>query len=121
MNSGSATGGKFNFEQKSQNVKIRLSSFTTDVLDSAVVHLVSSLKKVGAMIIGPVPLPNSASVFSVNRSPHIDGKSKERFRIVRHYRMLILLNATTTEVDAISSINIPSGVGVEIQVTARKN
>ncbi|MBL0726017.1 MAG: 30S ribosomal protein S10 [Alphaproteobacteria bacterium] len=108
------------FDQKSQNVKIRLSSFASSILDKATMDLVIALRKVSAMVVGPIPLPNSIVTMPVNRSPHVDGQSKEKMRIVRHYRMLIILNATSAEIDAISSINIASGVGIEIQVTARK-
>ena len=106
--------------QRTQNVKIRLSSFTSSVLDKSTIDLVSALRKVNAMFVGPIPLPNSIITMPVNRSPHVDGQSKEKMRIVKHYRMIIILNATSAEVDAISSINISSGVGIEIQVISKK-
>ena len=113
------SGGIFDFGQNSQKVTIKLSSFSTGALDEAVSNLVLCLRKVSAMIVGPIPLPNRKSSIVVNRSPHVDGKSKDKMGIIKHYRMIILLDATSTEIDAISSVSIASGVGVEIQISKK--
>ena len=109
-----------NFSDQPQNIKIKLSSFTASALDKSSADVVSALRKVGAMIVGPIPMPNASVSFSLNKSPHVNGKSKEKGKIVKHSRIIILLNATKVEIEAMSSINISSGVGVEIRVISKK-
>jgi small subunit ribosomal protein S10 len=106
--------------QPSQNIKIKLSSFSSTVVDKAAADLVVALKRVNATVLGAIPLPNATTFFTVNRSPHVDGSSREKMKLVKHHRMIILLDAYASQIEEISSINIASGVGIEIQIMNAK-
>jgi len=63
------------------NIRIRLKAFDHRVLDSSTSEIVSTAKRTGAQVRGPIPLPTGIEKFTVNRSPHIDKKSREQFEI----------------------------------------
>ncbi len=101
----------------SQNVRITLSSYSSKAVDTAAIDLVSAAKKVGAIVVGAIPMPNFIMSYSVvNKSPHRMTKSKDEMMTVMHRRLIILLEANAKMVDSLSDINIPPGVGVVIKV-----
>ena len=67
----------------SQNIRIRLKAFDHRVLDQSTSEIVSTAKRTGARVRGPIPLPTRMERFTVLRSPHIDKKSREQFEIHR--------------------------------------
>jgi len=77
--------------------------------------IVKTAKNTGALIMGPIPLPTKRSIYTVNRSPHVDKKSREQFQIKVHKRIVDLLNATSKTVDALMQLDMPAGVDIEIK------
>ena len=77
--------------------------------------IVKTAKNTGALILGPIPLPTKRSIYTVNRSPHVDKKSREQFQIKVHKRIVDLLNSTSKTVDALMQLDMPAGVDIEIK------
>ena len=77
-----------------QNIRIRLKAFDHRVLDQSVREIVGTAKRTGARVRGPIPLPNVIDRFTVNRSPHVDKKSREQFEIRTHKRLLDIVDPT---------------------------
>ena len=98
------------------NIRIRLKAFDHRVLDSSTSEIVSTAKRTGAQVRGPIPLPTGIEKFTVNRSPHIDKKSREQFEIRTHKRILFITESTAKTIDAISKLNLPAGVDIRIKV-----
>ncbi|HEY4995663.1 MAG TPA: 30S ribosomal protein S10, partial [Aestuariivirga sp.] len=73
-------------------------------------------KRTGATIRGPVPLPTRIEKFTVNRSPHVDKKSREQFEIRTHLRVLDIVDPTPQTVDALMKLDLASGVDIEIKL-----
>ena len=69
-----------------QNIRIRLKAFDHRMLDASTKEIVSTAKRTGAQVRGPIPLPTQIEKFTVNRSPHVDKKSREQFEIRTHKR-----------------------------------
>ncbi|OGW75163.1 MAG: 30S ribosomal protein S10, partial [Omnitrophica bacterium RBG_13_46_9] len=78
-------------------------------------EIVETVKKSGALVSGPVPLPTSREIFTVLRSPHIDKKSREQFQIKTHVRLLEIINPTAKTIDSLRRLDLPAGVNVEIK------
>ena len=97
------------------NIRIRLKAFDHRVLDSSTSEIVSTAKRTGAQVRGPIPLPTGIEKFTVNRSPHIDKKSREQFEMRTHKRLLDILEPTSQTVDALMKLELPAGVDVEIK------
>jgi small subunit ribosomal protein S10 len=98
-----------------QKIRIRLRAYDHRVLDQSVQEIVETVKKTGALVKGPVPLPTEREVFTVLRSPHIDKKSREQFQIKTHKRIIDIVNPTSKTIDALKKLDLPAGVDVEIK------
>lgn len=99
-----------------QEIKLKLRSFDHRVLDAAVKDIVGTVKRTGATIKGPIPLPRKIERFTVNRSTHVDKESREQFEIRNHTRLMIIELTTPQTVDALSKLDLASGVDVEIKL-----
>jgi small subunit ribosomal protein S10 len=101
---------------ESQNIRIRLKAFDHRVLDQSTREIVNTAKRTGAQVRGPIPLPSRIEKFTVNRSPHIDKKSREQFEIRTHKRLLDIVDPTPQTVDALMKLDLAAGVDVEIKL-----
>ncbi|MDR2685231.1 MAG: 30S ribosomal protein S10 [Rickettsiales bacterium] len=97
-------------------IRITLHAFDHRVLVSSVDEIVKTAKRTGAEIAGPVSLPTKIQKFTVNRSPHIDKKSREQFEIRNHKRVIDIVNPTPQTVDALMKLDLASGVEVKIKL-----
>ncbi len=100
----------------SQNIRIRLKAFDHRVLDQSTNEIVTTAKRTGAGVRGPIPLPNKIEKYTVLRSPHIDKKSREQFEIRTHRRLLDIVDPTPQTVDALMKLDLAAGVDVEIKL-----
>ena len=103
-------------QMNGQNIRIRLKAFDHRVLDSSTAEIVSTAKRTGAQVRGPIPLPTRIEKFTVNRSPHVDKKSREQFEIRTHKRLLDIVDPTPQTVDALMKLDLAAGVDVEIKL-----
>jgi len=95
-------------------IRIRLQAFDHRVLDQSAKEIVNTAKRTGAQVRGPIPMPNRIEKFTVNRSPHIDKKSREQFEMRTHTRILDLVDPTPQTLDALSKLEIAAGVNIEV-------
>tara|TARA_Y100000588_G_C13637149_1_gene662141 strand:- start:22 stop:324 length:303 start_codon:yes stop_codon:yes gene_type:complete len=96
-------------------IRIRLKAYDHVLLDKSTDKIVKTAKNTGAIVLGPVPLPVSRSIYTVNRSPHVDKKSREQFQIKIHKRIVDIMNSTSKTVDALMKLDMPAGVDIEIK------
>ncbi|MBX7259164.1 MAG: 30S ribosomal protein S10 [Candidatus Hydrogenedentes bacterium] len=99
----------------SQKIRIKLRAYDHRLLDASTQEIVAAAQRTGASINGPIPLPTAMSKYTVNRSPHIDKKSREQFEVRTHKRLLDIVNPTAQTVDALMRLDLPAGVDVEIK------
>jgi small subunit ribosomal protein S10 len=99
-----------------QTIRIRLQAFDHSVLDQSTLEIVNAVKRTGAQIAGPIPLPSRIERFTVNRSPHVDKKSMDQFEIRTHKRLLDIINPTAKTVDELKKLNLPAGVDIGIKI-----
>ena len=100
----------------SQKIRIRLKAYDHKILDQSLHDLVETVKRTGAKIVGPVPLPTKISRYTVLRSPHVDKKSREQFEMRIHKRLIDIMQPTPKTVDALMKLDLPAGVDVEIKL-----
>jgi small subunit ribosomal protein S10 len=98
-----------------QKIRIRLKAYDHRLLDQAVVEIVDTARRTGAKVSGPIPLPTKREIYTVNRSPVIDKKSREQFELSTHKRLLELMEPTAKTIDALRKLTLPAGVDVEIK------
>ena len=99
-----------------QTIRIRLQAFENTILDQSTADIVGTVKRTGAQVAGPIPLPTKIERFTVNRSPHINKKSMEQFEIRTHKRVLDIINPFVRPVDELRKLSLPAGVEIVIKL-----
>jgi small subunit ribosomal protein S10 len=99
-----------------QKIRIRLRAYDHITLDKSAAEICRTAERTGARVAGPVPLPTKKTVYTVNRSPHVDKKSREQFERRVHKRLIDIYNSTPQTVDALQRLDLPAGVDIEIKV-----
>ena len=99
-----------------QNIRIRLKAYDHRILDQSTLEIVNTARRTGAGVRGSIPRPTRCERFTVNRSPHVDKKSREQFEIRTHKRVLDILDPTPQTVDALMKLDLAAGVDVEIKL-----
>ncbi len=103
-------------DRMNEKIRIRLKAYDYRLLDQSVREIVDTIRRTGGRVAGPIPLPTRIERFTVNRSPHVDKKSREQFEIRTHKRLIELLEPTPQTTDALKNLNIPSGVDIQIKI-----
>lgn len=99
-----------------QKIRIKLKSYDHSLIDKSAEKIIKTVKSTGAVVSGPIPLPTDKTIFTVNRSVHVDKKSREQFEVRSHKRLIDILSTGSQTVDALMKLELPSGVDVEIKV-----
>ncbi|HAH32214.1 MAG TPA: 30S ribosomal protein S10 [Elusimicrobia bacterium] len=99
-----------------QRIRIRLNSYDYRLIDQSTARIIETAKRTGALIAGPVLLPTKIRKYTVNKSPHVDKKSREQFEMRIHKRLIELISPTSKTVDELKKLDLPSGVEVKIKL-----
>ena len=99
-----------------QIIRISLKAYDHSLLDKSTEKIVKTAKGTGAVISGPIPLPTHKKIFTVLRSPHVNKKSREQFKLCSYKRLLDIYSSSSKTIDALMKLELPSGVEVEIKV-----
>ena len=103
-------------EGEQQKLRIRIRAYEHKVLDASVKQIVDTAQRYGAEIAGPVPLPTEIRKYTVNRSPFIDKNSREQFEMRIHKRLIDIINPVPKIIDALTNLNLPAGVDIEVKM-----
>lgn len=98
-------------------IRIKLRAFDARLLDQSTNEIVDAVKRSGATVAGPVPLPTHIRKWTVLRSPHVDKKSREQFEMRAHKRLVDIVDPTQKTLDALTGLDLPAGVDVVIKST----
>ena len=98
-----------------QKIRIRVRGYDHRLVDQSVEQIVETAERTGAVVAGPVPLPTRIEKFCVIRSPFIDKDSREQFEMRTHKRLIDILGPTTKTIDALTQLQLPSGVEIDIR------
>ena len=96
-------------------VRIKLKAYDHRVLDAAAIKIVDTVKRTGGEISGPVPLPTEIQKITVLRAVHKYKDSREQFEMRTHKRLIDIKDPSKDTMDALTHLDIPSGVDIEIQ------
>ena len=99
-----------------QRIRIRLKAFDHRVIDQSAREIADTVKRTGARVAGPIPLPTRIERFTVLRSPHSDKKSQETFEQRTHKRLIDIIEPTAKTVDELKKLNLPAGVDITIKI-----
>ena len=99
-------------------IKVRFKAYDDKLLDQTVGEIVHTVRRTGAQIVGPIPLPTRINRYTVLRSPNVDKKSREQFEVRTHKRLLYILDTTPQTMDALMRLDISAGVDIAIKQEA---
>ena len=99
-----------------QRIRIRLKAYDHRVIDASASEIVETVKRSGARVAGPIPLPTKIERVTVHRSPHVDKKSMESFEQRTHKRLIDIIAPTAKTVDELKKLNLPAGVDITIKI-----
>ncbi len=97
-------------------IRILLKTYDHKILDQSVQKIVNTVKKTGAKVSGPIPLPTEINKFCVLRSPHVDKDSREQFEMRTHKRLIDIHDPSPDTVESLQKIDLPSGVNIEVKL-----
>ena len=100
-----------------QKIRIKLRSYDHNLVDVSTEKIVKTVRSSGAVVTGPIPLPTEKKMFTVLRSPHVNKKSREQFSMRTHKRLIEIYTTTQKTVDALSRLELPSGVDIQVKLT----
>jgi small subunit ribosomal protein S10 len=99
-----------------QLIRIRLKGYSYKLLDAAVAEIVSTVRRTGGRVAGPIPLPTRIERYTVNRSTFVDKKSREQFEMRTHKRLIDILEPTQQTIDDLGKLELATGIDVEIKL-----
>ena len=99
-----------------QKIRIKLAAYDHELVDLAASRIVETMKKGGAKISGPIPLPTEREIITILRSPHKYKDSREQFERRIHKRLIDVVKPSSKTVEALMSLELPAGVEIEIKL-----
>ena len=100
----------------SEKIRIRLKAYEHQVLDLSAAKIIDTAKRTGAKISGPIPLPTEKEIVTILKSPHKDKDSREQFEMRTHKRLIDVLYPTQKTMEALTKLDLPAGVEIEVRV-----
>lgn len=101
---------------KSQDFRILLEAFDHRLIDKATDRIVTSLKRTGARLCGPLPLPTKIKKYTVLTSPHVDKDARDQYEIRTHKRLIDVYASTDKTTDALKRLDdLPAEVSIEVR------
>ena len=99
-----------------QKIRIKLKAYEHTLIDQSAARIVETAKRTGSRVSGPIPLPTDKEIVTILRSPHKHKDSREQFEMRTHKRLVDILQPTPRTVDALTKLDLPAGVEIEIKL-----
>jgi small subunit ribosomal protein S10 len=99
-----------------QRVRIKIKSFDHKIIDQSTKTILETVKRAGAKIYGPIPLPTEKRKYTVNSSTFVHKKSKDQYEMRIHKRIIDIIDPSASAIESLSNLSLPAGVDVEIKM-----
>lgn len=103
-------------EEVKTKLRIKVRAYDSKVIDNSVRQIVETAIRNGAEVVGPVPLPTEIHKYTVNRSSFVHKNAREQFEMRVHKRLIDIVDPNSRTVNALTNLNLPAGVDVEIKM-----
>lgn len=103
-------------EENRQRIRIKIRAYDHKIIDQSTKTIIDTVERTGAKVCGPIPLPTEKRKYTVNRSPFVHKDAREQYEMRVHKRIIDILDPLPKTVDALTSLNLPSGVDIEIKM-----
>ena len=112
----SVTSRKEKETEERQKLRIRVRAYDHKILDISIKQIVDTILRAGAEFLGPIPLPTEIRKYTVNRSSFVHKDAREQFEMRIHKRLIDILNPGPKIIDALTNLNLPAGVDIEVKM-----
>ncbi|MGB9867186.1 MAG: 30S ribosomal protein S10 [Bacillota bacterium] len=102
--------------RKQQRIRIRLKAYDHRVLDQSAEKIIDTARRTGAGVVGPVPLPTERTVYTILVAPNGEKDIREQFEMKVHKRLIDIVDPTTKTMEALSRLDLPAGVDIEMKL-----
>jgi len=102
--------------ESAHRLRIRVRAYEHAILDNSVKQIIDTAARYNAEVVGPIPLPIDIKKYTVNRATFIDKDSREQFEMRIHKRMIDILNPAPKVIEALTNIDLPSGVTIDVKM-----
>ena len=99
-----------------QKIRIKLKAYDHNLIDNSCARIVEAVKRTGAGISGPIPLPTEKEIITILRAPHKDKDSREQFELRTHKRLIDIYNSTSKTVESLMKLDLPAGGDIQIKL-----
>lgn len=103
-------------EEQKTRIRIKIKAYDHKIADQSAKKIIETALRSGAQVVGPIPMPVSLKKYTVNRSPFIDKKARDQYEMRIHKRLIDILDPNPKIVEALSNLNLPAGVDIEIKL-----
>jgi len=103
-------------EAQLQKLRIKIKAYDNKIIDNSARQIAEAAERQGVAISGPVPLPTEIKRYAVNRSTFVHKSSGEHYEMRMHKRIIDIPNPTPKVIDALTNMNLPAGVDIEIKM-----
>lgn len=105
-----------NEEESKQRIRIKIRAYDNKIIDQATRTIIDTAERTGAAVVGPVPLPTQKKIFTVNKSTFVHKDARDQYEMRTHKRLIDILDPTPKTIDALTHLNLPAGVDIEIKM-----
>ena len=99
-----------------QKMRIKISAYEHKILDASVKQIMDTAIRYDGKVKGPVPLPTNTRKYTVNRSSFVNKDAREQFEMRTHKRLLDIINPTPKIIEALTNLELPSGVNIDLKM-----
>ena len=103
-------------DETQSRIRIKIRAYDHKIIDQSAKTIIESAERSGAVVHGPIPLTTEKRKYTVNRSTFVHKNAREQFEMRTHKRLIDIVNLTDKTVDALTNLNLPAGVDIEIKM-----
>ncbi|HOC96199.1 MAG TPA: 30S ribosomal protein S10 [bacterium] len=103
-------------EDRKNRIRIKVKAYDSKVVDQATKIIINAVRRSGAEIAGPIPLPTDKKLYTILKSTFINKDAREQFEMKVHKRLIDVWNPTSKTMEIMNSLNLPAGVNIEIKL-----
>ena len=101
---------------QNQSIRIRLKAYDLKLIDKSAKEIVETVKRTGAKVKGPIPMPVKKHKTTILISPHKDKDARDQYELKTYVRLMDVISPTDKTVDALMKLDLAAGVDVKIQL-----
>lgn len=105
-----------NNEDSKQRIRIKIKAFDHKIIDQSTRTIIETAERSGATVFGPIPLPIAKKKYTVNRSTFVHKTARDQYEMRIHKRLVDIIEPSAQTIEALTNLNLPAGVDVEIKM-----